>query len=175
MTVTKFFALLTLIADIAFVLALVTLFIPSVRAWMQSFFRQWYTQIGFLLAFASTAGSLILSEVAGFVPCDLCWYQRILMYPLVILFGLALLKNNAAVRLQAMVFSVIGVCIAIYHILLQQGVTEVIPCSNRAVAVPCGDVLFREYGYITIPVMSLTMFAWIILGGVLSKSTQQSA
>lgn len=175
MTVTKIFALLTLIADIALAFALLAILVPGIRRWMQDFFRQSYRQIGFLLAFVSTSGSLILSEVVGYVPCDLCWWQRILMYPLVVLFGLALLGKNPVIRLQAIVFSVLGSIIGVYHILLQQGVTDVIPCSTRAVAVPCGDVLFREYGYITIPVMSLTMFAWIILGAVLSKSKQQGA
>ncbi len=166
-------SILTLAADLLFVLGLLLLLIPRCRAVFRALAYTWWREFAFIVAFGSMLGSLALSELAGYVPCDLCWYQRILMYPLVLLFGLALFGKNAGVRLQGLIFSGLGMLIAGYHILLQQGVTGIAPCTERALAVPCGEVLFRDFGYITIPVMSLTAFTYLfvlLLGARRSES-----
>ena len=67
----------------------------------------------------ATVSSLFLSEIAGFPPCKLCWYQRIFMYPQVIVLGVGYLLNDLKARLMAIILSGIGAAIAIYHILVQ--------------------------------------------------------
>lgn len=123
----------------------------------------------FLFTLFAMFGSLYFSEVAKYPPCELCWYQRILMYPQVILLGLALLKKNRDVVWQILILSVIGVVVALYHVYLQSGGTALVPCTTTALAVPCGVKNFQEFGYITIPVMALTGYAMIILAMVLHR------
>jgi len=114
----------------------------------------------FFIALFATAGSLFLSEFAHFVPCKLCWYQRILMYPQVVVLGIAAFKNDVSVKLYAMALSSIGLIIAIYHYALQMSPIP-LPCSDEVANCALKQVAY--YGYITIPLMSATAFALIIL------------
>src|SRR5699024_6349440 len=65
-------------------------------------------------------GSLFYSEVIGYVPCDLCWVQRIFMYPLVVIYGLAAMRNDLSIALSGLVLSGIGMLVSIYHYLIQK-------------------------------------------------------
>ena len=117
----------------------------------------------FIVALTATAGSLFYSEIAGFTPCTLCWYQRILMYPQVFLFGVALWKNEYKTADYHIVLSILGALIAGYHYLLQIGVLPELPCSAVGFSVSCAERFTMNLGYITIPLMSLTAFLLIIL------------
>jgi disulfide bond formation protein DsbB len=146
------------------------------KTWAKSFhvFASEYALLGaFLVTVFSMVGSLYLSEVAKYVPCELCWYQRALMYPQVVLLGLALAKKNRDVVMQILVLSGLGACIAIYHIYLQSGGTALVPCSTVALAVPCGVKNFQEFGYVTIPIMSLTGFVMLIIAALLHRQAEQ--
>ena len=111
------------------------------------------------VALVATLGSLYLSEVANFVPCRLCWYQRIAMYPLVPILGMAVWRGDAGVRFYALPLAIIGGLISSYHILLERypslesGVCEA--------ANPCTLIWVRRFGYLTIPTMALSAFALI--------------
>lgn len=117
-------------------------------------------EISLLVATFASLSTLFLSEVARLAPCELCWYQRVFMFPQVVLLGIALLKNDTKVRVTTLVLSLIGLGIALYHILLQV-FPAYFPCSDRAIS--CALVQFRYFGYVTIPVMSATVFTFIIL------------
>src|SRR5699024_7405017 len=88
-------------------------------------------------ALIALIGSLFYSEVMGYVPCELCWIQRIFMYPLVIIYGIAALKKDLSIALPGLVLSGIGLCISIYHYLLQKlpllqdagGFCGTVPCN----------------------------------------------
>src|SRR5262249_61758107 len=73
-----------------------------------------------IVATVTTLGSLYYSEHAGFIPCELCWYQRIVMYPLVIVLGVAALRRDRKVWITALVFVVIGAPLSLYHWLVQR-------------------------------------------------------
>ncbi len=115
---------------------------------------------GLLIAAISTVSSLFLSEVALFPPCKLCWYQRIFMYPQVVVLGVGLLYNDTKAKIMALVLSIIGALIAVYHVLVQFFPAS-FKCSDEVAN--CALKSFTYYGFITIPVMSLTGFAAIIL------------
>jgi disulfide bond formation protein DsbB len=106
-----------------------------------------------LIACVSTLGSLFFSEVMGFAPCVLCWYQRICMYPLVILLPLALFPFDRNIVRYALPLSVLGVLIALFHLLLVAGfIPESIkPCVQ---GVPCSEVQIEWFGFVTIPLLS---------------------
>lgn len=119
-----------------------------------------FVAIILLFTAAGTAGSLFLSEIAGYPPCNLCWYQRVFMYPQVVIAGIALLTNDTKIRKYILPLSIIGLLIALYHYVLQL-YPEVIPCGDSAVS--CSAKQLTMYGFITIPVMSAIAFTLIIL------------
>ncbi len=107
--------------------------------------------IAFVVAVICTVGSLYLSS-SGLEPCRFCWYQRIAMYPLVPLIGLALVRRDAEVWRYILALSLPGLALSIYHISLQwQPALEVVECSATA---PCSMRYFLVYGFVSIPVMA---------------------
>jgi disulfide bond formation protein DsbB len=114
------------------------------------------------VAVVATAGSLYFSEVAGFLPCPLCWWQRVFMYPLVILLGaLALDRSASGGRLLAYVLPlpVLGALTAVYHVYIENVPGAQSPFCTAGV--PCTIRWFEEFGYVTLPVLALTAFAAI--------------
>lgn len=116
--------------------------------------------ISFLIASIATLGSLYLSEIRGFTPCKLCWFQRIFMYPQVIILGMSMFINDVKVRFYALILSIIGFGIAIYHILVQF-LPTMFQCSDEVAN--CALKQTSYFGYVTIPVMSATAFGFIII------------
>lgn len=109
-----------------------------------------------VIAATAMLGSLYFSEVMQFTPCKLCWYQRIAMYPLAPMLGIAAVRNDLGIRLYAWVLVASGAVISLYHYVLQWmpdlGSTS---CSLDA---PCTAVWVREFGFVSIPFMALSGF-----------------
>lgn len=116
-------------------------------------------------ALIATLGSLYFSEFVGYIPCDLCWIQRIFMYPLIIIYGTAIIKKDANVALPGLVLSGIGMIIAIYHYALQK-----LPALNEAGGfcgdVPCNLQYINYFGFITIPFLSAVAFIVIFISHI---------
>ncbi len=130
--------------------------VPTSRAaW-----RPGLVHLAWVQATVATLGSLYFSQVMGLVPCVLCWYQRIAMYPLVIILGVGILLREARIRLYALPLSLIGLAIAIYHNLLYYGVLpeSIAPCTT---GVSCTTRQIEWLGFVTIPLLALVAFAVI--------------
>ncbi len=113
------------------------------------------------VALVATSGSLYYSEVAHFIPCELCWYQRIAMYPLVIVLGVAAARRDRTVRFVAYPVASIGLAISSYHYLIQRYPSlEAGSCSTQ---VPCNFAWIDVYGFVSIPYMAWAAFALIIV------------
>ena len=114
-----------------------------------------------VVALVCTLGSLYLSEVAHFPPCELCWYQRIAMYPLVVVLGVAALRRALGARITGSILAGIGACISIWHLLVERypdlGSGSCDPTN------PCSIKWVEEFGYLTIPGMALSGFALILV------------
>lgn len=119
-----------------------------------------YIAFVFVISAGATLSSLALSDILSFAPCKLCWYQRAFMYPQAVISGIALFINDVKIGIYLLVLSIIGSLIAVYHILVQT-FPGVIRCGDEIVN--CSSKQFAGFGYITIPVMSLTAFVLIIL------------
>ncbi len=119
----------------------------------------------FAISLGAVLVSLFYSSVAGFDPCFLCWWQRIFMYSICVISGLAVFKKDDSILDYLITLALFGGLIALYHVYLEYGGVAIIPCSADAAA-SCTQRFIYEYNYITIPVMSLTGFAMIgtILG-----------
>ncbi|MFS8158830.1 MAG: disulfide bond formation protein B [Candidatus Roizmanbacteria bacterium] len=116
-----------------------------------------------IVAAIAMSGSLFYSDIAGYKPCILCWYQRILMYPQVFILGLALIRKKKDVIPYALILAIPGLLIASFHYFEQITNNPLIPCTTIGYSVSCTEKFFFSYGYITIPMMALTAFAMIIL------------
>jgi disulfide bond formation protein DsbB len=117
-------------------------------------------QLAWLQAIIATGGSLYFSEVLKLVPCVLCWYQRIAMYPLVVILTIGLLVRETRIRLYVLPFSLIGLVISAYHNLLYYGVLpeSIQPCTA---GVSCTTRQIEWLGFITIPLLALVAFSVI--------------
>lgn len=127
---------------------------------MRRFLDEFGLYLAWLVALVAMGGSLYFSEVRQFVPCSLCWYQRILMYPLVFILGIASFRQDVGVRVYALPLSVLGGLIAIYHV-LEQNVPGFGAPGLCRVGVPCSAKYINWLGFISIPVLSLTAFTLI--------------
>ncbi len=163
---------LTLVSNIVFVLGiLVILFDTSVRSWVYGFLNQNILLVLFLLSLGATLGSLAYSNVIGFVPCELCWFQRILMYPQFIVLFMAWLKKDKNVILYLLPLSVIGACVSFYHSLVHWGIgTSLLACTANGGE--CGKVYVLAYNYITIPFMAFSMFVYLITISIIYLKSQ---
>ncbi len=135
-----------------------------------NFFSKYGLLLAFLIALVATSGSLFYSQIAGFMPCDLCWFQRIFMYPLVVLLGLALIKKDSHIIDYALSLSVIGGLISLYHNYMyyyNNGLN--VFCQLGGAQVSCVKRYVFEFGYVTIPLMALTAFVLIITFLIFSK------
>ena len=125
-----------------------------------------------VIAAIATAGSLYYSEIADFIPCKYCWYQRIAMYPLVLILGVGAARRDYFSRLPALLLAVIGFGWSIRHITVQQWPSSGGSCS---VTVPCSSPYVEEFGFITIAWMAAGAFLLIITLLGLSASDDRVA
>lgn len=121
----------------------------------------------FIVTLAMAAMTLYFEYVAGFEPCMLCWWQRVCMFPQLILFGVAWFKKDASVVLYSLVLSGIGLLIGLYNYALLF-VPSLAPCS--AAGVSCTKIYFLEFGYVTFPMWAITGFLLLIVLMVLERS-----
>ena len=142
----------------------VILLIALSMIWRQvkvlEFFGKNAVLFSFLAALVATLGSLFYSEVAGYEPCKLCWFQRIFMYSQVVLLGIALGRKSYE-KYESITLSAVGAAIAGYHYLLQVGEAPGLPCAAVGYSVSCSQRFVMTLGYITIPMMALTAFVMI--------------
>ncbi|HUZ92663.1 MAG TPA: disulfide bond formation protein B [Candidatus Paceibacterota bacterium] len=182
-SVTYFLSLGTVACDILAVVLIILLIAParrSTHAAISRFIARYEIGLAFFIAAASVGGSLFYSEFAHFAPCELCWIQRGLLYTQAVIFFIAIVarkenwvrKFRAFVRKAGILLSAIGIPIAAYHVYLQFGGSALAPCS--AIGPNCTYVYFVEFGYVTIPTMSLTAFVLILVLCLFSsKSTDR--
>lgn len=129
--------------------------------------------LALLVALAATLGSLYYSEVLGFIPCTYCWYQRILMYPLVLIILVGIIKQDEYLPSYVLPLSLIGLGFSLYHVLIQNGL---LPYVSACAGVSCSVKYVNFLGFISIPVMALTAFVLISgLMGLLSYWERQAA
>ena len=117
--------------------------------------------VAFLVAATATAGSLYFSEVADFVPCQLCWFQRIAMYPLAVILLVAAIRRDRSVRWYVVPIATIGALISTYHYLIEWRPS--LEGGACGIGPSCADVWFRELGFVTLAFMALCGFFAILV------------
>lgn len=117
------------------------------------------------IALTATLGSLYYSEIKGYVPCTLCWYQRIFMYPIVLIALISLIRKDAKVAWTTAAFSLIGGCISLYHYGIQK-LTFLRDSAPSCSGASCTGQYVNYLGFITIPLLALVAFTFIFLASV---------
>jgi disulfide bond formation protein DsbB len=116
--------------------------------------------LAWLTATLATLGALFMSEIMALAPCVLCWYQRIFMFPLVVILALGLFPFDPKVVRYALPLGLIGLAVAAFHQLLVAGyIPETLtPCRQ---GIPCSTVQIEWFGFVTIPLLSFLAFLTI--------------
>ena len=117
--------------------------------------------LAFVVTAIATGGSLFFSEAAGFVPCELCWFQRIAMYPLVVTTILAFRFRDRGAARYLLPLPVAGAGVSVYHLLVENGVVEQTQACLTSAPGGCATRWVDEFGYVTIPTLALTAFALV--------------
>jgi disulfide bond formation protein DsbB len=166
--VTLFFALLASLAQLAVVVAVVLWLGAKVSPAAARAKEAVAAQVGpqalamaAVVALVCTLGSLYLSEIAHFPPCELCWYQRICMYPLVVVLGVGAVRRDLGARITGSILAAIGATISIWHLLVERYPN--LSANSCDPANPCSIKWVEEFGYLTIPGMALSGFALILV------------
>ncbi len=123
--------------------------------------------IALLAAWIAMSGSLYFSEVAGFIPCTLCWYQRILMYPLALIIAVGILLPDSRLPYFVLPLSLLGQGVSTYHYLLQK--TQLFGSDTVCQAgVPCTTMWINWFGFVTIPFLALVAFSIITIASLVA-------
>jgi Disulfide bond formation protein DsbB len=178
MTVASVELFYSILAIIALVFVGAVVFIRVLAVWSETS-RRWYVAIrtvirpnaialAFVVAALATVGSLYFSEVAQFEPCRLCWYQRIAMYPLVIILGIAAVRRDTRIAIYAQVLAGIGAIVSGYHLALEW--VPALDSGACGIGPSCTVVWFREFGFVSLPLLALSAFLTIITLSSLARS-----
>ncbi len=172
-TLTTFFALMSLVtlAATVFVVGVAVAAKFTQNEWVAAI-RDSISKMGVLAAAVvtttATAGSLYYSEVVGFVPCELCWIQRIFMYSLSIILIVAVLRKDNGIWIYGVVLATFGSIVSIYHTNIQAKGTSSGFCSLDA---PCGERHIWEFGFVSIPFMAMTAFLFTVAVLIVAKNS----
>ena len=164
--ITTGYAVLALIADAMVILVVMGFLLTRTSAasreqWTR--FRDGVTpfalHFAWVVAMLATLGSLYLSQIAGLTPCEFCWFQRICMYPLTLLLGIAAFRGDLSLAKRYFLpMSIVGAMLAIYHYQLEHVVGEPTVCSTL---IPCNRAAFNVFGFISVPFLSMAAFLLI--------------
>jgi disulfide bond formation protein DsbB len=118
--------------------------------------------VTFLFTLGASSVTLLYSEVFGFIPCGLCWFERIFLYPHIIIAGGALvMRDRVFAPIYLIGLSVLGAVVALYHHYLQMGGSEFVNCPVSTVS--CTQRILFEFNYVTFPFLAFSLFIFVIV------------
>ena len=166
-TIISFYGLLALVGIVILawfaIMALAAFFADSIAvgfAGIRARLTPFALTAAWAVALLASAGSLYFSEAANYIPCTLCWYQRIAMYPLVLILGIAIFRRDIDVRIYAIPMAAVGAVISTYHWIIER--FPELDYGACQAGVPCTQKWFEEFGFITLPFLALIAFLLII-------------
>ena len=169
--ITTILSWITLIGQVFILLLLLSLLHKNLRQRVAGVVHKHAIILSLAVVLLSVALSLFYSEIALYLPCRLCWFQRIFMYPQAVLFIVALFKKSRDVFYYALPLTLLGGLIALYHSIIQwvglaqPGLSDA--CS--ATGTSCISTHFVSFGYITLPVMSFTAFVLLLIFALVGR------
>lgn len=106
--------------------------------------------------------TLVYSEVFGVIPCGLCWMERVMLYPQVLILGAALYYNDRSVVRSGIVLSVVGLVISLYHHYIQMGGSQFVKCPAAGAGADCAKRFLFEFNFVTFPLLAAITFAFLL-------------
>jgi disulfide bond formation protein DsbB len=167
-----FFAILSVATLIGTIIILVARLLYSSQSWAASVidgFSPLARPLAAAIATTCMFGSLYFSEIVNYVPCRLCWYQRIMMYPLAVILIVAAIRRDSKIGWYAVPLATIGASISTYHWLLER--FPKLDAGACDVTIPCELVWFEKFGFVTLPFMAFTGFLAVIVFTTLPNPT----
>jgi disulfide bond formation protein DsbB len=170
-----FLALLTIVSQIALAVEVGYLATASREKRRQhyQFIARYFLWAGIIISVGSFLGSIYYSNIIGFEPCSLCWWERMFIYPQIIIFAVAIAKRDRGVADYILPLSVIGALFSWYHTYLSLGGTPIITCGTEGVS--CAKRYVFEFGYVTIPVMVLTAFLLLTFLAAATRASRRQS
>lgn len=160
-TLNFYLALGTILLQVATVGIIVDWYVNNGK-YLWKYISPYVLPIAFVTSFGSAFMTLLYSEVFGFLPCGLCWLERVFLYPQVLMTAIAIVrKETKAIYEYGIVLSIVGALISLYHHYLQTGGVEFVPCP--ASGGDCSKRILYEFDYVTFPLMAFTIFAFLIV------------
>lgn len=167
-----FFAILSVATLIGTIVILVARLLYKSNSWAATTIDSFSVLARPLAAAIATTclvGSLYFSEIVNYIPCRLCWYQRIMMYPLAVILIIASIRRDSKIGWYAAPLATIGASISTYHWLLERYPN--LDSGACDVTVPCEFVWFENFGFVTLPFMAFTGFFAILVFTTLPNPT----
>lgn len=143
-----------------------------VHAAVAGWFQGYGLWLAWLMAVVATLGSLYYSQIAHFTPCEYCWYQRIGMYPLAVILGIAAFRGDTAIRRYVFPLAIGGGLISAYHYTIQH--LPDIATGSCSTTTPCTAALVWKFDFVSIPFMALVSFAAIVTVLLLDRARTPS-
>ncbi len=170
---TTFITTFTLVSNIAFVLFILAFaFDQNIRGFVIRYVHRFVVEIIFAVSLGAFVFSVWYSNVMNFPPCELCWVQRLFMYPQLLLSFIAIIKKDKKIVEYLLPMTVIGGVVALYHSLVHWGVgVGLLACTSSGAE--CAKVYVLEYGYITIPFMALSSFVYLFTVSLIYYKSQK--
>jgi disulfide bond formation protein DsbB len=168
---TNLFGIGSLLALVALVMAVASLFIKTgFTSKLLDYISKYSLVIVAVLSLGGIFGSLLYSNFVGFIPCELCWWQRVLLYPQSIIAIVALWKKDRRVLSTLLIMSILGLIVALYQVYLQHW-----PDPNSFCSVgtsDCSRIYVQFMGFLTMPAMSAILFLWAIFASAVGARRQ---
>lgn len=130
--------------------------------------------LGFLTSLFGTFLTLYYSYGLHYPACDLCWFQRIFLYPQMFIFAYAWYRKDRSVLPYTLILSLLGLAVALYHHLLQMGYDVFKPCSTAPFAVDCAKPSFIEFGFVSFPFMAVVLFGFLSVIAAAALQTKKN-
>jgi len=138
--------------------------------WIRGQIQEHGISFAFVISLASTLGALIYSNVYLFAVCDFCWYQRIAIFPMILILGMAMVRKEVFVKPYVIALASVGIVVSVYHWLVhmvafygsQSAADSLVPCDATSLIAACSKSEILEYGFITIPFMAIVTLSLII-------------
>jgi|JI8StandDraft_1071087.scaffolds.fasta_scaffold17143_2 disulfide bond formation protein DsbB len=133
---------------------------------------QYALHIGLVVSFIAVAGSLFYSEVAGYEPCTLCWWVRVAVYPMLVVFAVGLYNKDMKVFLTTLFLSIGGLFFSIQHNIMSWTGVDLGICADGAL---CNKMYVNEFGFVTIPLMGLGVLVFLFMLSLVMRKTDTHA
>ena len=156
------------------VITLVLLFDLFNQRKLSTYVTSWGLSVAFLVTLGATSMTLVYSEIFGLIPCGFCWFERIALYPQVIVLAVSLWYRDTSVARYGIALSSFGLVVSLYHHYLQMGGSQFIKCPLAGTGADCAKRFMFEFDFMTFPLLAAILFAFLIVLYVYLLRTKNS-